>query len=101
MTRHHFSTVVPHVFAQAGDYSRVPLQSDGERYLCPICGGYGGYKTSCASHPAPCEYCKGAGDIALDDKRVIVAEVKAGYHPEPPRLARDHGPPPPSSPQSA
>lgn len=41
------------------------LQSNGDHYLCPQCGGYGSVPSS-----DTCPTCKGTCQVALDDKRV-------------------------------
>ena len=47
-----------------------PLQTDGETYLCPECGGYGTVPGEAMSN-VKCDYCKGNGWIALNDERII------------------------------
>jgi DnaJ-class molecular chaperone len=53
------------MMAEGSTYS--PLLSNGKEYLCPDCGGYG-----LIYGVLKCNFCDGAGVIALDDKRLKV-----------------------------
>jgi hypothetical protein len=62
-----FVTVIPHRFARGATYCGVPLQSDGQEFLCPDCGGYG-YVAD--DNCGTCPYCVGTGALPLHDQRV-------------------------------
>lgn len=59
----HF-LLITSVRAKGTEYG--PLLTDGYAYLCPDCGGYG-----TIHHKKKCLYCKGIGEIPLNDPRVI------------------------------
>jgi hypothetical protein len=48
-----------------------PLLTDGHKYLCPECGGYG-----LIYREHLCKYCKGVGEIELTDPRVLPANAR-------------------------
>lgn len=61
--RHNF-LINSGVYAKGTEYG--PLLTDGHAYLCPDCGGHGTVPGG-----KKCAYCKGVGEIALTDARVI------------------------------